>query len=198
MGLERSEQIPICPVGVEHGSEEFANWYDSLLPENQAILWVSWTKEKIDIFQSLPDIDQARAIRGIVVGDICGDATNGFYGAQFFIQTGSDFEKRKTAAIGIERAWLKATMAIDSFKQHLPEKCQKEFMKLFRDHEQFVKDFIANPNEIDQGNLLNKLEDLQVDFRGIYHYPPGMKYSDIDYAIEVSKKHRFSTDPGER
>lgn len=165
-------------------TEEYAKWLNSLSIEEQAKEWVSYTQEDIEILQQAPNIDKTRAIRGIVLGNICGDSVNGLMGAKWLCWAGVDDEREaEMVKDGMKLTWLEATIAINQFGHFLPEACKKAFEAVFSTFQPLI-DLLLTSDKFDDKNVALLVDTIYQLFHNIYDNPPGMHTSDIRYGLD--------------
>ena len=189
-----SEKEVFCPEHIKRGSKEYGDWYDSLSSVDQARVWVSWVEENIAFFQSLPDIDQERAIRGIIVGEINGDSVNSLLGATWVatIMESVNDEVLFSLASGLEDSWLKADTIVKKLGHFLPTKCKDAFENLFKEFSPYVNKALSNPKQIDPQEFIDKGKSFILGIERIYENPPDMDKQDAQYAIKVYFKYKNS------
>lgn len=156
--------------------------------ELDAEKWVGWLRDDIKKFQGMSGIDVDRAIRGLIVGLIAGDAINAFVGAKMIAESaGIDSDDNRLYVIGgLKMSWLQCTKAIEEFGDLLPLKCRQAFKDVFDQYRPFIEKVVER-GELDPEEVIRETRDLYEAIGSLYRGsgPLGVSEKDIDYSLMV-------------
>lgn len=156
-------------------------------PEEVAQEWVGWLREEVRRLDEMDGIDTERAVRGIIVGDISGDGIGRLIsaGTQREVKDLIQEEDRESIVNGIRISWLLLVNSIKEFGDRLPTRCQQAFESVISDHRGYIEE-IFEDQSYDLIEACNRGYDLNTDIKAVEVDSPGMRKSDIGYALWVN------------
>ncbi len=157
-------------------------------PPDPARQWVQWLNNDVATLQGLAGIDTAKAVRGIIVGELGGDLVGPLMGIRQIIEYApvlkeDDYEKLRS---NYTRVYDACKMVLNSHAALLPKRCVRQLKEMLVRQGAFRQELSLH-GVFDSGKILRFSLGFYDDVKDISLHPTdyGLQEDDIDYALAL-------------